>query len=216
MYYPGPNFEFTAFAIRHWYLVKRMVDPQNWTIQLPNTGQKRLILNEIIDWLIEGGMVNSECNAPQVMPFADAALTYGVQIQYISQAQAQNIRDLLLSMAQADQVHLLPKPFGLEDKHPLAAQWTKLSNQACPRTARVVCALLNQLWNNYITEIGYLTNDRRRVTQSYAFKQAVNLCGNVTKAKLYKNSNKQRELRKQVLSILGLGGDLSLPKWASQ
>ena len=80
-YYPGPNFEFTAFEIRDRYLRECQVDQQNWTVLPPVLPSSKALFtkyqDEVVNWLITDGIVDPECDDPQVSPIADRALSPG-------------------------------------------------------------------------------------------------------------------------------------------
>lgn len=217
-YYPGPNFEFTAFKIRDLYLRQCAVDQQTWTIQVPNNPKQKVIVSDIVNALTTSRMVNPNSDNPQVAPIADRALTFGVQQGHITPAEEADIRSLLLTLAVSDQERLLPNPF---DTGPLSEisgkertafdkKWAALDSKYRRRLNIVICTLLRQFWSAYIAEVGYITNDRARVTRSDAFKAAMALGQQVSNLKLYKDGKTQAQNRQQLLGI-----QLNLPNYVT-
>lgn len=211
-YYPGPNFEFTAFEIRDRYLRNYEVDRQNWTISSLGDAKVRTCRAEIRDWLIEVRRVNPECDAPGVSSIAERALSAGVgaDINCISAADAAEIRRLLRTLAVSDQELLLPYPFasGLipspsakKARKEFDDKWTGLKRKYQVRLTVVICTLLRRFRNEYIAEVGYLTNDRGRIVQSHAFNAAVALGRQVSDLRLAKDELNTQPQRHQVLGV---------------
>jgi len=156
--------------------------------------------------------VNPECDAPQVSPIADRALNH------IHPADEVNIRQLLLTMAVSDQERLLPNPFAsgpipnlgnlpklVQRRTAFDTKWAGLKQKYQDRMAVVICTLLQRFWNEYIAEVGYLTNDRRRIVRSNAFNAAEALGKQVSDLQLAKDEKRTLANRQQVLGTqLGL------------
>ena len=222
-YYPGPNFEFTAFEIRDRYLRQCQVDRQNWTVGTPALPPNNALLKElyedIADWLITAKKVSPECGSPQVSPIADRALSTGVQLGHINAADRDEIRRVLLTMAVSDQERLLPNPFATGSIPILSdtpartifdENWSGLKSKYRNRMAVVVCTLLQRFSNEYNAEVGYITHDRRRVLQSKAFKAADALGQQVSGLRLAKDEGYTSAIRTQVL-----GNQLNLPNYVT-
>src|SRR4051794_34353392 len=75
----------------------------------------------------------------------------------------------------------------------------KLKTKYRQRMDVVICKLLHKFWSDYITEIGYLTQDRKRVVRSHAFETAVSLGQQVSNLKLCKDVNNTLANRQQIL-----------------
>ena len=206
-YYPGPNFEFTAFEIRDRYLRKCQVDQQNSTVLPPSQALLKTLQGDIVFWLKQSKTVNPDCDTPQVSPIADGALVTGVQLGHILAADAANIRQLLPTMAVTDQERLLPNPFASgpisnftgKSRTDFDKKWAGLKSKYRNRMAVVICTLLQKFWNEYIAEVGYLTYDRDRILQSNAFKAAGALGQQVTNLRLAKDELNTLANRQQVL-----------------
>jgi hypothetical protein len=221
-YYPGPNFEFTAFEIRDRYLRNCKVDQQNWTVLPPDEAQFKKLQADIVNWLIKDGRVNPECDNPQVSPIANRALLAEPGLRQVLQPGEKpdegNIRKLLLTMAVSDQERILPNPFGSgpipilfgAPRITFDAKWAGLKQKYQDRMNVVICTLLKKFWNEYIAEVGYLTHDRRRILGSNAFKAAEALNIQVSSLQLAKDEGKTLKNRQRIL-----GTQLSLAKYVT-
>ena len=198
-YYPGPNFEFTAFEIRDRYLRECQVNEQDSTILLPSLAAFQA---EIVAWLKETRTINPECDNPQVSPIAERALSAAGRLN--RQVDGANIRRLLKTMAVSDQERLLPNPFGIGPIPTDDKKWAKLKQAYLDRMDVVICTLLQRFWDEYIAEVGYLTHDRKRVLRSKAFESAEKLSEQVSSAKLAKDQLDTQNIRTQVLHQLDL------------
>ena len=213
-YYPGPNFEFTAFEIRDRYLRECQVDQQNWTVLPPVLPSSKALFTKyqdgVVKWLITEGIVDPECDDPRFSAIADGALLAGVQANHISAADEANIRGLLKTMAVSDQERMLPNPFaGMPIPNPTdksrRAKFNKKLTGMEPKYARrmdvVICTLLRRFYNEYNAELGYLTHDKRRTLGSNAFKAAETLGQQVSDLKLATDELTTASRRTQVLGI---------------
>ena len=221
-YYPGPNFEFTAFEIRDRYLRNCKVDQQNWEVLPPDEAQFKKLQADIVNWLIKDGRVNPECDNPQVSPIADRALLAERRLLQVlkpgEKPDEDNIRQLLLTMAVSDQERILPNPFGSgpipilfgTPRIKFDAKWAGLKQKYQDRMDVVICTLLKKFWNEYIAEVGYLTHDRGRILGSNAFKAAEALNIQVSSLQLAKDEGKTLKNRQRIL-----GTQLSLAKYVT-
>jgi|tagenome__1003787_1003787.scaffolds.fasta_scaffold20968258_2 hypothetical protein len=207
-YYPGPNFEFTAFEIRDQYLTRCQVDRQNWTVVQPSTTSLKKLQADIAVWLTATRMaVNPESDAPRISPLADGALRTGIQLRPALAADEANIRRLLLTMSVSDQERLLPNPFASgaishfvgTPRTEFERRWASLKSKYANRLAVVICTLLQRFWNEYIAEVGYLTYDRGRILGSKAFDTTETLALQVSAARIAKDEGHTLGVRQEVL-----------------
>jgi hypothetical protein len=155
-----------------------------------------------VAWLKETRTINPECDNPQVSPIAERALSAAGRLN--RQVDGANIRRLLKTMAVSDQERLLPNPFGSGPISAVEKKWAKLEQGYRDRIDVVICTLLQRFSDEYLAEVGYFTNDRKRVLRSKAFESAEKLSEQVSSAKLATDQLDTQNSRTQVLHQLDL------------